>query len=239
MLNPKFVIRGLAVIVALVLLGVGLRVLGIDQESGAELIDKWVRDRGLTGEALFVLAAGLATAFALPRQLVAFLGGYAFGLAAGTLLALAGAALGCALTFMFARWVARDWVSRHLPARIRKADAFFLEHTFSMTLLIRLLPAGSNFLTNLAAGVSSARFPLFLAGSAVGYIPQMVVFALLGSGINLDPALRISASVVLFFVSAGLGIYLFRRFRHGRTFDRAVDEAVEADETKAEDKPAA
>ncbi|MDE0539706.1 MAG: SNARE associated Golgi protein, partial [Rhodospirillales bacterium] len=109
----------------------------------------------------------------------------------------------------------------------------------SMTLLIRLLPAGSNFLTNLAAGVSSARFPLFLAGSAIGYIPQMVVFALLGSGINLDPGLRISASVVLFFVSAGLGIYLFRRVRHGHTFDRAVDEAVEADETRAEDKPAA
>ena len=87
--------------------------------------------------------------------------------------------------------------------------------------------------------MSSAKFPLFLTGSAIGYIPQMVVFALLGSGINLNPALRISGSVVLFFVSAGLGIYLFRRFRHGHTFDRAVDEAVEADETQVEDKPAA
>lgn len=229
MLTPKFVLRGLAVIIAFVLLGLGLRLLGVDQDSGAQLMDKWVRDQGLTGEMLFVVAAGLATAIGLPRQLVAFLGGYSFGLFEGTLLGLAGTVLGCVFAFFFARWLAHGFVAARLPARMRRADAFLSEHTFTMTLLIRLLPAGSNALTNLAAGVSSASAVRFISGSALGYIPQMIVFALLGSGINLDPGIRISASVVLFFLSAGLGIYLYRRFRHGRTFDSAVDEALKVD----------
>ena len=55
----------------------------------------------------------------------------------------------------------------------------------------------------------------FFAGSALGYIPQTVVFALLGSGINLEPELRIGASVVLFALSAVLGVHLYRRYRQG------------------------
>jgi len=35
----------------------------------------------------------------------------------------------------------------------------------------------------------------------------------LGSGISLEPGLRISLSVVLFLASAALGFYLYRKFR--------------------------
>ena len=57
----------------------------------------------------------------------------------------------------------------------------------------------------------------FVGGSALGYIPQSFIFALLGSGITLQPGLRISLSVVLFLISAALGVYLFRRFRRDGT----------------------
>ena len=83
-----------------------------------------------------------------------------------------------------------------------------------MALLIRLLPLGSNLVTNLVAGVSSANALGFFAGSVLGYVPQTIIFALLGSGINLDPALRITSSVLLFMLSAALGVYLYRRYRY-------------------------
>ncbi len=215
-LVARSVLRGLIVIAVLVGVGLLLRAAGIDQESGARFIDTWVRGRGLTGEMLFVILAAVATAVGLPRQLAAFLGGYAFGLIEGTGLSLLGAVFGCIISFGVARWLAHDFVVRHLPRRLRRADTFLADNTFSMALLIRLLPAGSNILTNLAAGVSSAGAVGFFFGSALGYIPQMVIFALLGSGINLDPGVRITASVALFLASAGLGFYLYRRYRAAR-----------------------
>ena len=95
-----------------------------------------------------------------------------------------------------------------------------------MTLLIRLLPVGSNLATNLIAGVSSAGGIAFIGGSTVGYIPQTVVFALLGSGINLDPEIRISLSVALFFVSATLGVYLYRRYKRGKGLNGDINRGI-------------
>ena len=86
-----------------------------------------------------------------------------------------------------------------------------------MTLLIRFLPAGSNLLTNLAAGVSKVGAMPFILGSAIGYIPQTAVFALVGSGIGVDHFWRFSLSVLLFLICGGLGIHLYRRYRHGKS----------------------
>ena len=69
----------------------------------------------------------------------------------------------------------------------------------------------------------------FFAGSAIGYIPQTVIFALLGSGIHLDPVLRITTAVVLFVISGMIGVYLFRRYRASRALDREMAAAVPAD----------
>ena len=85
-----------------------------------------------------------------------------------------------------------------------------------MTLLIRLLPLGSNLVTNLVAGVSSVRATAFITGSMVGYVPQTIIFALLGSGISLEPELRITLSAVLFVLSGALGYYLYRRYKQDR-----------------------
>ena len=54
-------------------------------------------------------------------------------------------------------------------------------------------------------------------------MPQTAVFALAGSGINLDPFFRIGLAAALFVVSAQIGAYLYRHFRHGRSLDREID----------------
>ena len=152
-------------------------------------------------------------ALSFPRQVVAFLGGYAFGFVAGTALATLATLIGCIGGFFFSRWLGRSWVQRRFPGRIRKLDGFLHEHPFSMTLVVRLLPVGSNALTNLLAGVSSVRALPFFAGSTLGFLPQNLVFALAGSGVNLDPAVRLSVAAILFVISSLLGIWLYRRHR--------------------------
>ncbi len=228
-MNAGILIRGLAVFVSLVVLGVLLKTTGIGTVFNEAWIDSVVRSQGAKGVLIFVAVGWGLTSVGLPRQLVAFLGGYAFGFVTGTGLALAATTLGCITAFMFARVLARDWVAGKISGRFKRIDGFLSENPFSMTLLIRFLPLGSNFLTNLAAGVSGVSWAPFVAGSALGYIPQMVVFALVGSGIGLDPELRISFSIVLFIVSGMLGIYLYRRYRHGKSFDDEIERRLGGD----------
>ena len=85
-----------------------------------------------------------------------------------------------------------------------------------MTLLIRFLPVGSNVLTNVAAGLSSVSGIVFVIASAIGYIPQTVIFALLGSGFNLDTWHNIGLSVLLFIASGLIGVHLYRKYRRGK-----------------------
>lgn len=205
--------RGLLGIGLLLLLGFGLQAL----QSGAWLDQAWidaeVLGQGLRGEALFFLAALLFTALGLPRQMVGFFAGYAFGLAVGGLLALAASLGGALLTFFVARWLGRDLVRRWFTGRLRGLDEFVGDHPLRSILLIRLLPLGSNLATNLAAGISRMGAWPFAAGSALGYLPQTLVFALIGSGIAVDPVWRIGTGILLFLLSGLLGLSLYRRFR--------------------------
>lgn len=221
-MNSKILIRGLALFVFLVLLGVVLKATDLGRIFDEAWIDTDIRGQGWTGYVIFLAVGWAMTACGLPRQLVAFLAGYAFGFVYGTGLSLVAATLGCMTAFSFARLLGRDLVAHRISGRIKRIEDFLGENPFTMTLLIRFLPLGSNFLINLAAGVSRVPALPFIAGSAIGYVPQMVVFALVGSGISLDPVFRISLSAVLFILSGFLGIHLYRKHRHGKTFDDEV-----------------
>lgn len=223
-------LRGLVLIATFVALGYVVKATGLDHAIDEAWIDREIRGRGVAGELLFV-AVGLGlTAVGFPRQAVSFLGGYAFGLGLGSGLALVACGLGCAVTFFYARFMGRSLVRDKFAERVRHIDDFLRDNPFSMTLLIRLLPVGSNLLTNLAAGVSGIGAVVFIGGSVIGYIPQTVIFALLGSGIHLDPGLRIGASAVLFVVSGMIGVWLFRRYRKSRALD--ADVAIDGDGQK-------
>jgi uncharacterized membrane protein YdjX (TVP38/TMEM64 family) len=220
-------LRGLALIASFVALGYLVKATGLSGLFDEAWIDAEIRGRGLSGEALFLAVGAVLTALGFPRQAVCFLGGYAFGFDLGTVLSLAASLGGCVLAFLYARLLGRSFVQGRFPDRLRRIDDFLRANPFSMTLLVRLLPVGSNVVTNLAAGVSGVRALPFLAGSLIGYVPQTAIFALLGSGIHFDPMMRIAASVALFVVSGMVGVYLFRRYRKSGALDRDVDTALD------------
>lgn len=219
-------LRGLALIASLVAVGFLLEA----TEFGAALDEAWIdhaiRGQGLSGECLFVAVGALATTVALPRQVISFLGGYAFGFWLGTLLALLGTLFGCVLAFFYARLIGRDFIVKRFGARVKRLDDFLAVHPVAMTLLVRLLPTSNNLVTSLAAGVSSVPAAPFLLGSLIGYLPQTLVFALVGSGVNVDPVLRIGLGAFLFVISGALGMRLYRTYRHGKTLGEEIDAEI-------------
>ncbi|MBW8270678.1 TVP38/TMEM64 family protein [Caldovatus aquaticus] len=198
----------------------GLVLRGLGAAPGTAWVDRHVRGQGALGEAAFVAMGALATAAGVPRQGIAFLGGYAFGAAAGTGLALVAQLLGCALSFYWARLVGRGWAERRLAGRfghrLRPLRDVLAYSPFGATLALRLLPVGNNLALNLLAGMTGVAALPYLAASALGYLPQTLVFALLGKGVRVEGAWQLALSAALFAASVAIGLRLLRRHRAAR-----------------------
>lgn len=217
--------RPVLLTLGLVAAGFALRDLGLDARIAAA---------GENGPLAYLAAGALACAFGVPRQVVAYAGGLAFGFWPGAALALLAEALGCAANFFTARRLARRWAERWLRrsgnngsgdggsadgspgigglgGRLDRLDRFLSARTFTATLTLRLLPLGSNIALNLLAGVSGVAAGPFLLASVLGYIPQTAVFALLGGGVRVSQGVQISLAAALFAISIGLGVLLLRR----------------------------
>jgi len=173
--------------------------------------------RGPYGWALLVVGGAALTAIGVPRQGVAFLGGYGFGVVLGIVLALTAQVLGGAAAFLWARAVGGVAAERVLAGRfgkrLRPLAATLRDNPFGATLALRLLPVGSNLALNLLAGVTRLRLAPFLAASAIGYLPQTAVFALLGKGVRVDGAWQVAMAAVLLAASLAIGLWLLRRHR--------------------------
>jgi uncharacterized membrane protein YdjX (TVP38/TMEM64 family) len=211
--HRKALLKAALMVATLVLAGWLVRSLGLEEVLSEGWVDAEIKNGGLAGMALFLGVSTVFVAFGLPRQVPAFFGGYAYGFLAGTALALAATAAGCAVTFLYARFLGRGFVASRHAGRIARVDAFLGKNPFTMTLVVRFMPVGSNLLTNLLAGVSSVPALPFLAATAVGHLPQTAIFALLGSGFRVDPLWRVSLSVMLLAASIWLGFMLYRRHR--------------------------
>ncbi len=109
--------------------------------------------------------------------------------------------------------MARAWAARRIRGRLARLDRQLSRHPFGATLTLRLLPVGSNLLLNLVAGVSAVAMSPFLLASAVGYVPQTLVFALLGGGVRVDRGAQMVLAGALFVLASALGLWLMRRVR--------------------------
>jgi uncharacterized membrane protein YdjX (TVP38/TMEM64 family) len=185
--------------------------------SGASGLLDHAASQGGAGMALFIVLGAALCAAGVPRQVVAYAGGFAFGLWGGTALALAATLLGCVVDFAWARTLARDWaqsvLQRRLGERGRTLNRILDATPFWTTLMLRLLPVGNNLALNLLAGLSSVPARPFLVASLLGYVPQTVIFALLGSGARIEQSAQIGLGVALFASSALIGLVLMRKLR--------------------------
>jgi uncharacterized membrane protein YdjX (TVP38/TMEM64 family) len=193
-------------VVALLLMGAGLLL----RYSGGDL--RAFRPT-VAGAVALIAAGAVLTAGGLPRQVVAFAGGYVFGAWAGGALSLVAQMLGCGLDYMAARGLAGAWARRRLArgGRLAGVHQKLAAHPFSATLTLRLLPVGNNVLLNLLAGVAGVPAHPFLAATLIGYLPQTIIFALLGSGIQIGRTTQLVTAALLFAAAAGVGWLLLGR----------------------------
>jgi len=196
----------------LLLLGVAALAVGVRMLSGGHLAG-FAGRHDPAGIGIFVLLAAAACAFGLPRQLVASVASISYGLWGGIGVALLAQLLGCAADFFWARFIGHEWAQRRISGRLARINSFLTAHPGSTTLMLRLFPVGNNLILNLVAGVSTIPPVPFLAASLLGYVPQTVVFALVGTGRSI----QLWLGAVLFIISTLVGLWLAKRHQELRT----------------------
>lgn len=165
----------------------------------------------LTGGIMFILLLTPAMAIGLPRQFAALSAGFLFGASLGTFIATLSATLGCLLTVLLSRNLLSKRVQHHYPRPLAKVQSFFQHDTFIKALIIRLLPAGSNFLTNILAGTANSPIKAYILGSALGFIPQMLIFSLIGAGLQVNSQQQLFAGGALLIIAIILSSYLYKK----------------------------
>lgn len=180
---------------------------------------EWLEAKGIVGIAAFIACGALATSMGFPRQMVAFIGGVAYGVSTGLMLSLIAAIIGCCLTVIVSRRYFAGWVSKRYPKAIHQLQSLLNKDVFLKILILRLQPLGTNLLTNTCIGFTNVSLRLFLAASAIGYVPQMLVFNLLGSGVRVGSQAQLVLSGALLLLSILLGLFLFKKHRREQSVE--------------------
>ncbi|WP_299802938.1 TVP38/TMEM64 family protein [uncultured Shewanella sp.] len=173
-------------------------------------VANYVAENGTKGLIVLFSMGAAYTSVGGPRQFMALVFGFALGGVYGALLATLSALLGCMITFYFARLTFRSTLKKRFEDKLFRFERLIIHRTFLKVLMIRLLPIGSNALTNLLAGSTHVSAWKFFAGSGIGYIPQMLIFSFAGAGIGLSDSNNLLISIVLFIFASLIGGYLYK-----------------------------
>ncbi len=170
--------------VLLIILVIGLAVTAqitgsLDRLYEPEALRDMLVGQGARGQLLFVAGFALIQPMGVPGFVFVIAAAMLWSPPVAFLLSMAGS-IGAAVTgFAFARYVARDWVRAHLPARFHRFDDRLEQRSFRTVVLVYLVfflapPA------HWVLGLSRVRFRPFLAGAAVGFIPGNAALVFLG-----------------------------------------------------------
>jgi uncharacterized membrane protein YdjX (TVP38/TMEM64 family) len=94
-------------------------------------------------------------------------------------LSMVGTMAASVVGFSFARFVAKDWFSARIPARLRKYDEALERHAFETVVILRLLLWMPQIL-HAFFGVSKVPFWTHFWGSVIGYAPPLLLVSYLG-----------------------------------------------------------
>lgn len=211
-IGPSKILK--AAIVLFGLLGIGLVAKSLDFGGFAKWIHFSDDPDGLwyQGKFGYLLLAILFTAVGGPRQVVSFFAAYFFGLWHGFAISMVAVLSSCLIDAVIAR-IFEARVREAIRGKIDVAFSYWRKKPFSTSLILRLLPVGSNFLTNIAAGVTGIPLLPFLAGSALGYTPQMLVFSIMGTGVDVGHSGQLSLGIGLFVLLTIFGLWVYGRYR--------------------------
>lgn len=133
----------------------------------------------------------------------------------GVLYALAGCLVGAMLTYGVGAWLGRDVVRRFAGSRVNRLSRRLARHGVLAVVTVRMIPVAPFTIVNMAAGASHIAFRDFVAGTALGMGPGILVISLFARQLESaarTPALDRMLLLVGFTLLIGVAAIWLRRW---------------------------
>lgn len=171
---------GVAVVVALACAGVVFREdIGVLMQGFMNYVD----GLGPLGYALFLVGYVVLEVLAVPAFPLTMSAGALFGNAAGTLLVTTAATVAAGISFLIARYIARDKIAEMAEnyPKFKAIDRALGEDSLRVVAIMRLSPLMPFALSNYLYGLTSVKFKPYVIGSFFGMMPGTFAYVSAGS----------------------------------------------------------
>lgn len=110
--------------------------------------------------------------------------GYIFNFSAGIILVLSSSLVAATLTFLIARYVARDWIAEKFSRYMDVVDKEIAAHGFLYALGIRMVPGIPFIALNSTLGITRLTVSAFCLSTFLGMIPVSAILVNAGKQLN-------------------------------------------------------
>jgi uncharacterized membrane protein YdjX (TVP38/TMEM64 family) len=198
-LKEFFVMGGVGALMILLIL--------VFQDQAAALIDLMGSYSGsplAIGVAILVFLIG--SILLIPQWMLIAASIAAFGLVEGTGIAWLATMVATTIHVFAARSLEKRFVSRLSGVRSQKLRSLFQRHSVHAGCLVRLIPTGPAIVVNAAAGLFGVSRGGFLAGTAIGIIPKIILTGIVASELISSAQAR-QVSIGLAFLGFALLVW--------------------------------
>jgi len=211
-----------AVLAVLAMLAVAWRLGAFEAARDPAALAQSLVAMGAWGYLAFVLSYTVLQPFGVPGTVFVFAAPLIWPWPIAFALSMTGTMAASVVGFSFARFVARDWVARRLPARFSRYEQSLAERGFATVALLRFVFWMPQVL-HAFLGVSRVGFWTHFWGSLVGYVVPLLLVSYFGQ--KLWEVMREAppstwAAVVSALLCVGITTWALRR-RRARLTERA------------------
>lgn len=148
-------------------------------------MQQWFQSLGFAGYFAFILLSVAVAVFMLPGQLLAIIAGISYGGFIGGWLTVIGATLGSTLSFVIAKYFARDYVVERFGKSntFQKIEAGVKENGVEFLILTRLVPVFPYAIQSYAYALTPMTAGKFTIVSFFTMLPASFIYAYLASDI--------------------------------------------------------
>lgn len=119
--------------------------------------------------------------------------GAVFGTIQGAVISLSGSMLGTILLFFITRYGFRAWAQHKIKRypMVQEYDEYLNRRSFLAILIARLIPVIPSQVVNIVCGLSKVNWAVFIIASAIGKIPNILIFSYAGANLHHNKWLSI------------------------------------------------
>lgn len=174
-------------------------------KSEYQQILQWTAGNYVQASVVFIAIYSLTVAMSIPGNwFFSMTGGWLFGITTGLVYATLSVVIGSILCFLAIKISFAEWFAQRYGARIKKMEAGFQENAFNYILTLRLIPIVPFWLINVVSAIFKVRLFIFSSATALGVIPALLVYVILGNHLEKVLASNQTPHIGLLFQPAVL-----------------------------------